>query len=159
MDIEQFMRGYKSAWEQRDEAMFAALFAADDEYHNTPFAIQRGHLQLAEYWPRVKLQDEVRVSSAVLAATAESGIAQWHVTYQVASEELFQIWAESAGTNLVARKSGDPLPRMILDGVLLAEFEGNCCKKCQIWWQHAADVLSISAFPRPPSPTDHRGSE
>jgi len=42
------MRGYKSAWEQRDEAMFAALFAADDEYHNTPFAIQRGHLQLAE---------------------------------------------------------------------------------------------------------------
>ena len=133
MDIEQFMRGYKSAWEQREEAMFAALFAADVEYHNTPFAIQRGHLQLAEYWRRVKLQDEVHVTYEVLASTSTAGIAHWHVTYQVASEELFQIWAESAGTNLVARKSGDPLPRMILDGALLA-FEGNCCKKCQVWW-------------------------
>ena len=128
------MRGYKAAWEQRDEAMFAALFAADGEYHNTPFAIQRGHLQLAEYWRRVKLQDEVHITYEVLASTSTAGIAHWHVTYQVASEELFQIWAKSAGTNPVERKSGDPLPRMILDGALLAEFEGNCCKKCQIWW-------------------------
>ena len=134
MDIEQFMRGYKAAWEQRDEAMFAALFAADGEYLNTPFAIQRGHFQLAEYWRRVTLQDEVHVTYEVLASTPTAGIVHWHVTYQVASEELFQIWAKSAGTNLVARKSGDPLPRMILDGALLAEFEGNCCKKCQIWW-------------------------
>ena len=134
MDIEQFMRGYKAAWEQRDEAMFAALFAADGEYLNTPFAIQRGHFQLAEYWRRVTLQDEVHVTYEVLASTSTAGIAHWHVTYQVASEELFQIWAKSAGTNPVERKSGDPLPRMILDGALLAEFEGNCCKKCQIWW-------------------------
>ena len=134
MDIEQFMRGYKSAWEQRDEAMFAALFAADDEYHNTPFAIQRGHLQLAEYWRRVKLQEDVRVSYEVLASTATGGIAHWHVTYRVASEELFQIWAKSAGTHVVARKRGDPLPRMVLDGVLSAEFAGSSCRKCQIWW-------------------------
>ena len=131
MNIEQFMRGYKTAWEQRDESMFCALFAADGEYHNTPFAVQRGHLQLAEYWQRVKLQEDVRVSFAVLAATAESGIAQWHVTYQVASEELFQIWARSTGTNLVARKPGDPLPRMILDGVLKAQFEGDSCKSAK----------------------------
>jgi len=124
----------RAARTQRDESMFCALFAADGEYHNTPFAVQRGHLQLAEYWQRVKLQEDVRVSFAVLAATAESGIAPWHVTYQVASEELFQIWARSTGTNLVARKPGDPLPRMILDGVLKAQFEGDSCKKCQIWW-------------------------
>jgi limonene-1,2-epoxide hydrolase len=134
MNIEQFMQGYKSAWEQRDEAMFCALFAADGEYHNTPFAVQRGPAQLAAYWQRVKLQEDVHVAYKVLAATAAGGIAHWHVTYQVASEELFEIWARSAGTNLVARKPGDPLPRMMLDGVLTAEFEGSLCKVCRLWW-------------------------
>jgi hypothetical protein len=134
VNIEQFMHGYKAAWEQRDESMFSALFAANGEYHNTPFATQRGHQQLAEYWRRVKLQADVRVTYEVLASTATAGIAHWHVTYQVASEELFQIWAKSTGTNAVARKPGDPLPRMILDGLLSAEFEGGLCMKCQIWW-------------------------
>lgn len=134
MNIEQFMRGYKAAWEQRDEAMFSALFAADGEYHNTPFATQRGHQKLAEYWRRVKLQEDVRVTYEVLASTATGGIAHWHVTYQVASEELFQIWARSTGTNVVTRQPGDPLPRVVLDGLLIAEFAGNSCKKCQIWW-------------------------
>lgn len=134
MNIEQFMAGYKAAWEQRDEGMFCALFAADGEYHNTPFAVQRGHRQLGEYWRRVKLQEDVRVSYEVLASTPTAGIAHWRVTYQVASEELFRIWAESTGTNLVARSPGDPLPGMVLDGMLRAEFESDVCKRCQIWW-------------------------
>ena len=134
MNIDSFMQGYKAAWEQRDDSMFCALFAPEAEYHNTPFAVQRGHAQLAEYWCRVKLQEDVQVNYEVLASTPQGGIAHWHVTYQVASEELFQIWAESTGTNLVARKPGDPLPRMILDGVLIAEFEGDLCSKCEIWW-------------------------
>ena len=134
MDIRQFMQGYKAAWEARDDGMFAALFAADGQYHNTPFAVQRGHAQLAEYWNRVKLQEDVHVDYEVLAAAQDSGIAHWHVTYQVASEELFQIWARSTGTGLPARKPGDPLPRMVLDGVLSARFEGGLCKECRIWW-------------------------
>ncbi|HSC62193.1 MAG TPA: nuclear transport factor 2 family protein [Caldimonas sp.] len=134
MDIEQFMQGYKAAWEQRDEALFCALFAADGRYHNTPFAVQRGHAQLAEYWRRVKLQDDVKLDFEILASTATSGIAHWHVTYQVASEELFRIWATSTGTNVVARKPGDPLPRMVLDGVLSAEFDGGACTTCRLWW-------------------------
>jgi hypothetical protein len=56
------MRGYKEAWEHRDEARFSALFMQDGEYHNTPFATQRGHAQLAEYWRRVKLQEDVQVT-------------------------------------------------------------------------------------------------
>jgi len=126
MNIDEFMQAYKEAWERRDPAMFCALFVADGEYHNTPFAVQRGHAQLAEYWRRVQLQEDVRVAYQVLASTPEGGIAHWHVTYQVASEELFRIWAKSTGTNLVARKPGDPLPRMVLDGVLQAELEGSC---------------------------------
>ncbi|HMY78439.1 MAG TPA: nuclear transport factor 2 family protein [Thauera aminoaromatica] len=134
MDIEQFMQGYKKAWQERDEAQFCALFAEDGEYHNTPFAVQRGHAQLAAYWQRVKLQEDVQVRYEILATSPAGGIAHWHVTYQVASEELFRIWAQSTGTNLVARKPGDPLPRMVLDGVLKAEFGSGVCTRCAIWW-------------------------
>ena len=134
MDIEQFMQGYKRAWEERDDALFCALFTPDASYHNTPFAEQRGHAQLAAYWQRVKLQDDVALRYEILASTPAGGIAHWHVTYQVASEELFRIWAQSTGTNLVARKPGDPLPRMVLDGVLKAEFDGDLCRRCDIWW-------------------------
>ena len=134
MNIEQFMRGYKAAWEARDDSMFAALFTVDGVYHNTPFAAQVGHAQLREYWNRVKLQDNVQLIYEVLATSNQGGIAHWHVTYQVASEELFQIWAKSAGTNLVARKPGDPLPRMALDGVLQAEFKDGLCSTCRLWW-------------------------
>lgn len=134
MNIETFMQGYKAAWEARDDSMFAQLFAQDGEYHNTPFAVQVGHSELREYWNRVKLQEDVHLTFEVMSASASSGIAHWHVTYQVASEELFRIWARSAGTNLVARKPGDPLPRMVLDGILSAEFEAGLCKRCRLWW-------------------------
>ena len=134
MDIESFMQGYRAAWEQRDEAMFVALFTADGEYHNTPFAVQRGPAQLADYWKRVKLQDDVRVAYEILASTPGAGIAHWHVTYRVASEELFAIWAKSTGTNLVARRPGDPLPTMVLDGVLKARFAHGKCAEARIWW-------------------------
>ena len=76
----------------------------------------------------------MRLSYEVLSASPFGGIAHWHVTYRVASEELFQIWARSTGTNLVARKPGDPLPRMVLDGILQAEFEAGLCKCCRLWW-------------------------
>ena len=138
MNIEQFMQGYKAAWEGRDENLFCALFASDGIYRNTPFAEQRGHEQLARYWQRVKLQEDVCLTYEILAATAAGGIAHWHVTYQVASEELFRIWAASTGTNLVARKPGDPLPRMILDGVLQAQFADGLCRECSIWWHSMA---------------------
>ncbi len=128
------MRGYKAAWEARDETMFSALFTDDGEYHNTPFAVQRGKAQLEEYWRRVKLQEDVRVEFEILSTSANGGIAHWRTTYQVASEELFQIWARSTGTNLVGRKPGDPLPRMVLDGVLQARFEGERCREARIWW-------------------------
>lgn len=135
MSIERFMQGYKAAWEQRDDAAFCALFTSDGEYRNTPFAVQRGPAQLAEYWQRVKLQEDVELTYEVLASAPGSGIAHWHVTYQVASEELFAIWARSTGTHLAAREPGAPLPRMVLDGVLQAAFDHDgLCRECRLWW-------------------------
>jgi limonene-1,2-epoxide hydrolase len=145
LNIEAFMQGYKTAWERRDPAMFAALFQPDGRYHNTPFQVQVGTAQLVEYWKRVQLQEDVEVSFEVLASTATSGIAHWHVTYQVASEELFQIWTRSTGTSFVARKPGDPLPRMVLDGVLQAAFSGGLCAEARIWWHSVADAASATS--------------
>ncbi|MGZ8702623.1 MAG: nuclear transport factor 2 family protein [Gaiellaceae bacterium] len=139
------MQGYKAAWEQRDPAMFAALFHSNGAYHNTPFQVQRGTEQLAEYWKRVQLQEDVRVAFEVLGSTATSGIAHWHVTYQVASEELFQIWARSTGTNVVARKAGDPLPRMVLDGALHASFSDGLCAQARIWWHSMPEPGGVPA--------------
>ncbi len=134
MDIDEFMAGYKAAWEARDPAMFAALFHKDGKYHNTPFQVQTGTSALVEYWKRVQLQEDVHLSFKVLANQGGSGIAHWHVTYQVASEELFQIWARSTGTGLPPRSPGEPLPRMVLDGVLLGTFSEGLCAEAHIWW-------------------------
>lgn len=136
MAIETFMQGYRAAWEARDEALFCRLFAPDGVYANTPFAEQRGHAQLAAYWQRVKLQDDVRLAYEVLCDAGDHGIAHWHVTYRIASEELFAVWAASAaGTPQVARRPGDPLPRMVLDGVLRARFDAaGLCARCELWW-------------------------
>lgn len=140
MNIEKFMAGYKAAWEARDPAMFAALFDEDGSYHNTPFQVQHGRAQLADYWKRVQLQEDVQLSFEILADQGDAGVAHWHVTYQVASEELFQIWARSTGTGLPPRKPGDPLPHMVLDGVLHASFGGGCCTQARIWWHSMPQV-------------------
>ena len=134
MNIEQFMQGYKAAWEGRDESLFCALFARDGTYRNTPFAEQRGHEAIRAYWQRTKLQSDIRLTYEVLQRGPDSGIAHWRTTYQVTSEELFRIWAASTGTNLVTRKPGDPLPRMVLDGVLHGQFADGLCTDCRIWW-------------------------
>src|SRR5262249_58970669 len=84
MTIDEFMQGYKTAWEQRDEKLLCRLFAHDGVYSNTPFAQQVGHAAIAGYWQRVKLQEHIHVSYEVLARLHKGGIAHWHVTYQVA---------------------------------------------------------------------------
>lgn len=138
--IRTFMEGYARAWEGQDEAAFAALFTPDGRYANTPFQTQEGPAALMRYWERIRHQREIRVDWEVLSETPAGGIAHWHVTYRIASEELFRIWAESAGTPMPKREPGDPLPRMVLDGVLVAGFapDGKC-REARIWWHSMAE--------------------
>ena len=140
MSIHDFMAAYKRVWEGQDKAGFAALFTPDGAYHNTPFQVQRGAEELAAYWARIEHQRDISLRYAVLAETPTGGIAHWHVRYQVASEELFRIWAQSTGTGLPARKEGDSLPRLILDGMLRAEFaKDGLCREARIWWHSTID--------------------
>jgi len=135
MTIAEFMDRYKAAWEASDERALVALFAEDGVYHNTPFAEQKGHAAIAKYWERTKLQRDIRVEYEVLAAHAKGGVAHWHVTYQVASEELFRLWAASSGTNLLARKEGEALPRLALDGIAVVELDdAGLCRHFRLWW-------------------------
>jgi len=138
MDIVEFMDRYKIAWETSDEHKLTALFSPNGVYHNTPFAEQRGHAAIAAYWQRTKLQSDIRLAYEILARNPRGGVAHWHVTYQVTSEELFRIWAASTGTNLLARGPADPLPRMVLDGVLHARFGDGVCQECRLWWHSMA---------------------
>jgi len=140
MDIHHFMAAYKRVWEAKDPAGFAALFTPCGSYHNTPFQVQTGPQELAAYWSRILLQDDISLSYEVLAESPRGGFAHWNVTYQVTSEDLFQIWAASSGTPLPERRAGDPLPRMELDGTLSAEFDDlGLATTVRIWW-HAMPV-------------------
>lgn len=135
MTLVEFMARYKLAWEASDERVLLGLFAPDGVYHNTPFAEQRGHAAIAAYWQRTKLQSDIHFRSDILAQHARGGVAHWHVTYQVTSEELFRIWAASTGTNMLARKPGDPLPRLALDGIAVVELnDAGLCEHFRLWW-------------------------
>lgn len=140
MLIQRFMENYKKAWETSDEHLLASLFTEDGRYHNTPFAVQVGHAQIKQYWQRTKLQADIRLNFDILHASDLGGIAHWHTTYQVTSEEMFAMWASSTGTSQLARKPGDPLPRLALDGVAVVEFEaGGLCRDFRIWWHSVID--------------------
>jgi hypothetical protein len=135
MDIDRFMASYQRAWETSDEHLLASLFAVDGVYRNTPFAEQRGHDAIKAYWQRTKLQSDIRLRYEVLHRHPQGGIAHWRTTYQVTSEELFRLWAASTGTNALARQPGDPLPRLVLDGVAVVEFDAaGLCREFRIWW-------------------------
>jgi len=140
MGIDTFMAAYKRVWEGQDKAGFAALFAPDGRYWNTPFQVQTGPGELAAYWARIELQCDISLEFRVLSRHDRGGIAHWRVGYRVASEELFDIWARSTGTGLPDRKPGDPLPRLTLDGVLSAEFGADgLCREARIWWHSMAE--------------------
>ena len=135
MEIDTFMETYKRAWETSDENLLAGLFSDDGTYRNTPFAEQRGREAIKVYWHRTKLQSDIHLTYEVLHRHERGGIAHWRTTYQVTSEELFRIWAASSGTNLLARKERDPLPRLVLDGVAVVELDARgLCRDFRLWW-------------------------
>ncbi|MDQ2088364.1 hypothetical protein [Marimonas arenosa] len=139
MPIHAFMSAYKRVWLEQDSEGFAGLFTENGQYWNTPFQCQDTFELRKTYWDRIKLQQSISHENEVLAETPNGGIAHWHVEYQVASEELFEIWAKSTGTGLPDRRPDDPLPRMILDGTLVGQFNhAGLATNVRIWWHSMA---------------------
>jgi hypothetical protein len=136
----EFMEIYKRAWETRDDALLCTLFAPDGAYHNTPFDEQVGHEAIARYWDRVKLQDDIYFSYAIVSDTGNGGVATWTTRYRVTSEKMFEMWAKSAGTGMIDRTPGDPLPRLRLEGIAIVELDNDgLCKHFRLWWHSQLD--------------------
>lgn len=139
MSIHDFMAAYARVWETQDSAGFAALFTRAGRYWNTPFQVQTGPEELAAYWDRIKLQEDISIRTRVLAETQEGGLGHWNVSYRVSSPELFEIWARSTGTGVPHLSPGDPLPRMELDGMLQARLAPDgLAQEVRIWWHSVA---------------------
>lgn len=137
----KFMDTYKRAWEGRDDILLCTLFAPDGVYHNTPFDQQVGHAAIARYWDRVKLQDDIRLDYAIVAETPTGGVATWTTRYRVTSEKMFEMWAKSAGTGMVARAPGEPLPRLRLEGIAIVELgDDDLCRHFRLWWHSQIDT-------------------
>jgi len=102
--------------------------------------VQAGHEAIKQYWQRTKLQSDIHLSFEVLERHATGGIAHWRTRYQVTSEDMFKMWAASTGTNMLARKEGDPLPRLVLDGIAVVEFNvAGLCRELRLWWHSKID--------------------
>lgn len=138
--LAEFMDGYKQAWETRDDRLLCSLFAEDGIYYNTPFDQQVGHAEISKYWDRVKLQDDIAFTYSIIAETPAGGVATWQTRYRVTSEKMFEMWAKSAGTGMIERAPGSPLPRLRLEGIAVVELGADgLCRHFRIWWHSQLD--------------------
>lgn len=119
-DFEAWLRAYKTAWESRDPAAAAALFAPDAEYYWTPFdPPQRGHAEIAQAWhSAVAQQKNVTFTYSIIAIADDRGVAHWH-------------------TRLTSIPKGE---RIELDGIVIAEFaDPRHCRTFREWWHVASN--------------------
>ena len=113
-ELETWLHRYGQAWEARDPSAVVALFTADAEYFETPFAQpMRGTEGIRTYWANATgKQKDVRFGFEVLACTGDRGIARWSADF--------------------SRTSGVTIR---LDGVFVLEFsEDGFCRTLREWW-------------------------
>ena len=77
---------YKAAWEHRDPAAAAALFAEQATYRETPYDSPfEGRDAIQAYWAKaVAGQRDVRFTYEVLACSGDRGLCRWHATFKAA---------------------------------------------------------------------------
>jgi uncharacterized protein (TIGR02246 family) len=113
--FENWLDAYKRAWEDRDPEAAADLFAADANYHETPFeAPVRGRDGIRDYWSdATRYQEGIEFSYEILATTENAGIAHWHTEF----------------TRLTANSTVE------LDGIFVVELDADGkCAEFREWW-------------------------
>jgi len=119
-DFESWLRGYKAAWEGRDSAAAAALFAPDAEYYWTPFdAPQRGREGVAAAWSgAVQGQRDITFRFTILGVSGARGTAHWNARF----------------TSVPGGASVE------LDGIAVTEFAGAMqCRVFREWWHQRSE--------------------
>ena len=78
-DLKSWLESYGAAWESRDPEAAAALFSSDATYQVTPYDDPfAGRDAIRDYWASVTAdQADIDFGFAILATTADVGIAQW----------------------------------------------------------------------------------
>jgi ketosteroid isomerase-like protein len=113
--LKTWLTQYEQAWEAKDPAAAAGLFADSALYYETPFSEPfRGQSGVRDYWARVTAdQREIDFTSDVVAVSGNTGIARW-------------------GATLTSISSG---ARVELNGVFVLEFgEDGRCTALREWW-------------------------
>lgn len=114
-DLEKWLTGYCTAWENRDADGAARLFTPDALYYETPYSEPfRGQDGIRNYWTSVTAdQRDISVGSDVVGVIGSTGIARFSAKFTLAS------------TGAVVE----------LNGVFLLEFNGQgLCTTLREWW-------------------------
>jgi hypothetical protein len=110
------MDAYGHAWIENGEEPVRALFAEEAVYYVSPFKppwVGRDEI-VANWVADPEAQEDVVFEHSPLAATADTGIARWNVTY--------------------TRTAGAPV-RVEMDGILVLKFDGEGkCVEHQEWF-------------------------
>lgn len=113
--LEQWLAGYEAAWENKDAAAAAALFAPDARYHETPYAEPfRGREGIAAYWADVTAeQRDIDFEFDIVAVEGDTGVARWSAAFA----------------------SGPDGDRVELDGVFVLGFAADgTVAELREWW-------------------------
>lgn len=114
-ELENWLRAYGQAWERRDPAAAARLFAQRIRYYETPFAEPVvGRRGIVEYWAAAtRGQRDVVFSSEIVALAGDNAVVRW-------SAEFIRV------------ASGR---RRRLDGIMLLRFDDRgLCTQLREWW-------------------------
>jgi ketosteroid isomerase-like protein len=118
MDLEQledWLRAYGAAWENRDAKAAERLFSADASYYETPFGPPaRGHGGVEEYWTAAtQNQSNISFSWEIIGLADDVGFVRWQATF----------------TRLTSNAE------VALDGVFLLKFNNDgLCESLREWW-------------------------
>ena len=114
----EWLRGYQSAWEGRDAAAAASLFAEDARYHWTPLVPpQKGPAEIAAAWDAaVSQQRDVQFTFSVFGVSGATGMATWRADFTRLPDQF----------------------KVRIEGVLSAEFAAaGKCRVFREWWHSA----------------------
>ena len=113
--FQSWLEAYGRAWESRDPAAAAELYADDGTYQVTPFVTPlRGRQAILEYWREVaRTEENVHFGFEILATTPEYGLARW--------------WASFVRV--------PPGLETKLDGIFMISLDaGGRCTSLREWW-------------------------
>jgi len=116
--FDDWLRAYQSAWEGRDPAAAARLFADDARYHWTPLVPpQQGPAEIAAVWAAaVAGQRDIRFTFDVFGVSGATGMATWRADFTRLPDQF----------------------RVRIEGVLSAEFAApGKCRVFREWWHSA----------------------